>query len=333
MATSGSIDFTVTVDDIITDALELIGVLGEGDTATTDQVTSAMRTLNMLVKTWQAAGLNLFAVQRTYLFLEKTVSEYDLSNSPTTANYSTSVTRTETTADAVATATTVFVETGIFPNFASGDNVGIYLNQTSLSLFWTTATAYDSGTGELTISTGLPEDITSGGTVYYYRSTDIATRPMYLLEAYLHQFDGVDIPIDTISRIDYNELTNKDSVGFINQVYYDPQTNTTQSFLSPPKLYTWPTTDTEQDYLILFVQRTTFDLDATTDNPDIPQEWYMPLVYNLAKYIAPKYGIPSMDYTRLETQATELYSQAFSYDIEKDTSMYIKPDSWGNERR
>ena len=59
----------------------------------------------------------------------------------------------------------------------------------------------------------------------------------------------------------------------------------------------------------------------------------MPLVYNLAKYLAPKYGIPQMDYTRIEAQALELYNTAFSYDIEKDTSMYIKPDSWGNERR
>lgn len=333
MATSGSIDFTVTADEIVTDALELIGVLGEGDTPSSDQSTSSMRTLNMLVKNWQAAGLNLFAVQRTYLFLEKTVAEYDLSNSPTTANYATSIVDTETTADAVATATTIFVGIGVFPNFASGDNIGIFLNQTSLSLFWTTATAYNSTTGELTIVDALPEDITSGGTVYYYRLTDLATRPMYLLEAYLHQFDGVDIPIDVISRIDYNELTNKDSVGFINQVYYDPQTNGNQSFIAPPKLFTWPTTDTEQDYLILFVQRTVFDLDTVTDNPDIPQEWYMPLVYNLAKYLSPKYGIPQMDYTRIEAQALELYNVAFSYDIEKDTSMYIKPDSWGNERR
>ncbi len=332
MATSGSIDFTVTADEIVTDALELLGVLGEGDTPTADQSTSSMRTLNMLVKTWQAAGLNLFAVQRTYLFLEKTVHEYDLSNSPTTANYSTSVFDAKTTADAVATATSIFIDSAP-STIAAGDHVGIYLNDTSLTLFWTTVVSYTAGTGELVITDALPEDISTGGTVYIYGSTEIATRPMYLLEAYLHQFNGVDIPIDVISRIDYNELTNKDTVGFINQVYYDPQTNDNQSYISPPKLFVWPTTDTELNYLVLFVQRTVFDLDTDSENPDIPQEWYMPLVYNLAKYLAPKVGTPQMDYNRINTQATELYAQAFSYDIEKDTSVYIKPDSWGNERR
>ena len=62
MATSGSIDFSLTRDDIITEALEQLGVLGSGETANTDDVVSASRTLNMMTKAWQADGLTLFAV-------------------------------------------------------------------------------------------------------------------------------------------------------------------------------------------------------------------------------------------------------------------------------
>ena len=67
MAVSGSTNFSVTRDDIINEALELLGVLGEGEVANTNQLTSASRTLNMMTKAWQADGLNLFAVQRSYL--------------------------------------------------------------------------------------------------------------------------------------------------------------------------------------------------------------------------------------------------------------------------
>lgn len=78
MATSGTISFTVNRDEIITEALELLAVLGEGETPTEDQLTSSSRTLNMMIKNWQAEGLNLFSVRRQYLFLDKGRKEYPL---------------------------------------------------------------------------------------------------------------------------------------------------------------------------------------------------------------------------------------------------------------
>jgi len=62
MATSGSIDFAATRDDIITEALEQLGALGEGESPNAAQLASCGRTLNMLVKAWQGEGLNLFAL-------------------------------------------------------------------------------------------------------------------------------------------------------------------------------------------------------------------------------------------------------------------------------
>ena len=37
MATSGSVDFSITRDNIITEALQLTGVIGEGETPSTNQ--------------------------------------------------------------------------------------------------------------------------------------------------------------------------------------------------------------------------------------------------------------------------------------------------------
>jgi hypothetical protein len=71
MAVSASIDFAATRDDIITEALEQLGVLGEGESPSANQLTSSSRTLNMMLKSWQATETNLFAIERTYLFLQK----------------------------------------------------------------------------------------------------------------------------------------------------------------------------------------------------------------------------------------------------------------------
>lgn len=316
MTTSGSINFTVTTDDIITEALELLGVLGEGESPTADQLTSSTRTLNMMTKTWQADGLNLFAVQRTYLFLEKDEHEYPLSAS-STSNFTSSFEESATTAAASATDTTITLDDA--SPLSNGDAIGIFT--TDSALFWTTVSGAPAG-NVVTISDALPFDVNIDSVVYSY--TDVANRPMLILEAYLHQFGGTDIPVDLISRVDYYELTNKTAEGFINQIYYDPQ-------IGAGNLFVWPLTTNEQDYLILLTQRTLEDFDNSSDNPDYPQEWYMPLAWNLARALGPKYGTPQMDYSRIMQQARELYETARGFDTEMGTSMYIRPDTWGND--
>lgn len=54
MATSGVTTLTFDVDDIITEALENLAVLDIGDSAEANDVTSATRTLNMMLKSMQA---------------------------------------------------------------------------------------------------------------------------------------------------------------------------------------------------------------------------------------------------------------------------------------
>ena len=61
MATSGSFDFVVNRDDLIEEALQQCGKLGDHESPTSDQLTSCSRTLNMLIKAWNAEGLKLWA--------------------------------------------------------------------------------------------------------------------------------------------------------------------------------------------------------------------------------------------------------------------------------
>jgi hypothetical protein len=54
MAFTTTADLKLTATDIITEALELIGVLAEGESPSAAQTTSSLRTLNNLIKLWSA---------------------------------------------------------------------------------------------------------------------------------------------------------------------------------------------------------------------------------------------------------------------------------------
>ena len=60
MAVSNSYDFNMTRDDFITEALELLDALPTGGVPSSSELTSASRTLNILVKGLQTRGANLW---------------------------------------------------------------------------------------------------------------------------------------------------------------------------------------------------------------------------------------------------------------------------------
>lgn len=316
MAISNSIDFTVTRDEIITEALELIGVLGEGESPTSDQLTSTSRTLNMLVKTWQADGLNLFAVTREYLFTTKLQKEYDLSG--TTVEHWTDD-FVETTINAAVAITDTVITVVSTTGMLADDQVGI---GSGTDMTWTTIVSVDDTT---TITITDPVTVTSavGDTVFAF--TTIAERPMQILEAYIHiQKSGTDVPMGNISRRRYNRLSIKDTEGLVNQFYYDPQIGAGTVFL-------WPTSDDATNYVIFFTQKTLSDFDTGSNNPEYPQEWYLPLALTLAVEVAPKYGVPDQEYYKLTKRAELYYDRARDYDQESYTSVYFQHDRRGEE--
>jgi hypothetical protein len=316
MTTSGSINFSVSRDDIITEALELMGVLGEGESPNTDQLSSMSRTLNMLVKNWQAEGLNLFAVKRQYLFPSIGQKEYSMVS--TTTDHITEE-FFETSLSSVSLAASDQIEVEDFSNITQGDYIGIAQGN---KVQWTTVLD-PVLSNVIVLSDVLVSDVTEGSAVFSY--TTKATRPMKIMEGYYYlHCSKTDIPVGNISRRKYNSLSVKDSKGFINQFYYDPQ-------VPAGNLFVWPTALDEKDHLTLFVQRTLEDMDEGTDSPDYPQEWYMPLAYNLAMHSSPKYGIPQQDYSIIERQAVMLYQRAEGFDEELYTSVFMTPDTRGED--
>ena len=77
MAFNTTADVKLTAGDIITEALEIIGVLAEGETASTAQNTSALRSLNNIIKIY-SADTQIFAQDEYTLDLVSGTAAYTL---------------------------------------------------------------------------------------------------------------------------------------------------------------------------------------------------------------------------------------------------------------
>lgn len=78
MSTSGVTTFSVTRNDLINSSLRKLGVLAQGETPTTDQVTEAAFALNLLVKSWEADGMPLWALRTISVPLQASVNTYTI---------------------------------------------------------------------------------------------------------------------------------------------------------------------------------------------------------------------------------------------------------------
>ena len=78
MALSGSFDFTLDRDALITTALRLGGAVGSGQTPTADEITDGSTMLNLMLKSWMNDGLHLWTVERTQITPVQGQSVYTL---------------------------------------------------------------------------------------------------------------------------------------------------------------------------------------------------------------------------------------------------------------
>lgn len=152
------------------------------------------------------------------------------------------------------------------------------------------------------------------GTVEY----SLSERPIRILNGVWRNESDVDIPLTIWSREEYWRLSNKNSEGSPLNVFYDRKKE-------EGILYVWQAPRDDNQELILQAQ---VGLDTSLDNVDFPAEYFLALSYNLARVIAPKYGLPIADSNRIERIAYDLYEDALGYN-RGDTSLYLEPDNQG----
>lgn len=309
MTTSGSTDYNRTTIQIIKGALRKIGVLGEGESPSGEQEQNASEALNLMVKQWQAKGLNLWTKTEAILWFNEGQQSYELGLSGTDNVADVSDTAfTELANDAASLSTSAVVVDA--EGIAINDKINI--NISSTQNHWTTVTSVAGTT--VTFADALPADALSGNPVYAY--TNVIARPEQIPSIRIKYFTGTEVPVRVNNRDEYFTLPNKDSTGKVNQAYYDPQ-------LLVGELYVWNVNDDLRDTLRFTYHRPIQDFDSLANTPDFPQEWVLPMIWNLAVELAPEYGRMEEQLRLVQRKADETLNDVFGKDT--DVSLYISP--------
>lgn len=108
-------------------------------------------------------------------------------------------------------------------------------------------------------------------------------RPFRILSARLKR-DGIEVPMEELTRDEYDLLPDKDSTGLPTQFYYDRQR---ESAL----FYVWPLLSTAAGETVEYTYEREFeDLTDADDTLDCPAEWYDAVVKNLAARLRFTFG-------------------------------------------
>lgn len=319
MATSGSSDFNVVRDDLIKDALLLLGAIRGSETPNAKLVSDGARLLNAMVKHWQGRQLHVWTVTEATLFPQPGQVKYAISNASSSDHVTStsSFVKTEiaTAASSGASTITVDSDTGI----SDGDYIGIVVDDGTVH--WTTVNGTPAS-DVITLTDVLDDSSAVDNEVYAYTSKIV--RPLKIVDARWVDADtGYETPVITMmANLDYRRLPNKTQVGPVVNMFYDRQLTTGQAYL-------WQVPSVFEGYVNFTCHRPIEDFDAAGDNPDLPQEWIQTLYFNLAKIWAPQFDVPADRFTKISNMADQFLDDMEGWDRE-DTSTDFQPDmGWG----
>lgn len=317
MATSGSVNFSVTRDTLIKAAMQHVQYIGEGDTPSSTQYSEGAFLLNLITKARMADGMPLWALKTGYILPTTGVSSITLGG---TDNAVTAYTATTTSAAAASGASTIVVTsaTGFVDTYA----IGIELADSTMQ--WTTINGVPAGT-TITLTATLTGAVSSGAQVYAYLTTNRIVRPLRIVGAYNYNVvNSTRYGIQVNTYDDYNRLGSPTTAGVPSQVYYDP-IGVPAPTTGTGSLFIYPRFLTGDNLIQIRYHRPYEDFDASGDEPDFPQEWYLPLMLELAAMLGPKAGVTKEERSALFAEAKAYRENALSNGIEEG-SFRLQPD-------
>jgi len=295
MASSGSVDFSVTRDNIIQSVLEDLGVMSPGETTSsasfTDHSAGLAIKLNALIKQYGnptdgSPGMQVWAQKIAYLFLNTGNASYSLgptaTETGTTNKWASSYVTTTLGSAALAGASTVVLAASASSvGISNSMRIGIELD--SGAMFWTTVNGAPSGS-TVTLTTVTSGAAAAGNRVFSYATTAQGRRPLEILTAVLRDTDGNDTPLSALSLQQYEYGVPKKNQDSTPMAYYYKATLTDGTLFLDAE----PTDVTD---VIRIVYRSPFeDFDAAADNPDFDQHWIRPLIHGLTVESLARFG-------------------------------------------
>lgn len=312
MATSGSVDFTLTAEQAIEKAFGKIGVKVAEQALQASEIQDGLDELNIMLKAWQGQGLHLWSKQEGVIFLDKGKTDYLLG---ATGDEATDLDDfINTTTDAATASTDVLIPVASTTGMAVNDNAGVALDDGTRH--WSTISSIDPGVS-ITIALGLPSAAASGSTVFTF--TSLIQRPLKVIGARRKTFNvDSEVEIAQMSRFDYFNQPAKEAQGTVVNYYYSPQ-------LGNGRFYVWQTASSVDDFVRITYERPIEDIDDKTNNLDIPVEWMQAVIYNLAARLADDYDAPIAKVQSVTQKAAVFLENILGFD-EEPSSISITPE-------
>ena len=299
MALSGQYFLTLTFEDICQEVLEILQVIGDGETVTTSMRNKIKTSTNLLIKKWDGLSINLWTYTEGTLFLQVGQAEYDLRDSST--RVTNQFFETKLSADALAGATSITVVDA--DNIQDTDSIGIITGNNNL--FWTTVNGAPVG-NTITLAAGLDADAINGAVVYNYRATDIIP-VQRVLNVRRRESTDYEIPIIFESRTDYFDLPNKNQLGFPIQAYYSRQ--------EPQGIfYIWNSPSSSVPVINFTYERPKQTIVNDTDNIDIPEYFYDAFIMNICRTVMYKFATDPQKRAEIKADADEYLNEVLAFD-------------------
>lgn len=272
--------FNLNKQAIITRALQTINVIDLNATPDDDEYTYASDILNLMIKKWEALGMNLWKRRLGYLFTADSDNTYSLGTSGD--HCTNSYVKTTLSAAEAAGQTTLSVTSS--SGMAASDYVGIELTDGTRQ--WTTISSVPDSTS-IIVNAALTGAAASGNTVVAYTSK--INRPLRIIRATRLNLDtNTETQLTCIGHDEYFNTPVKTQEGAPNNLYYDRLISGSTPYTGT--LYLFPTPNDVNDVIVFSYQESLADITNTTDYADFPQEWGYALIINLACELAYHYG-------------------------------------------
>lgn len=297
MALSGTYTFNLNKNQIITRALQLINVLDLNATLSEEDRAYASDYLNMYIKFKEGTGMTMWKRRQAYLFPAQNTHIYSLGS---TGDHATNSYVSSTVSNLSSTTLTVASATG----FVDEMNIGIELDDGSR--FWTTIDGTPVGNVITLASAPGSSSSSTSNTVVAYSSK--INRPLRVLRG-----TSLDLKNNqtetTMMPLSYDEYFNqpvKNTQSRPNNFYYDRVLNSSSPYNGT--IYIFPEPNDVSQIITFTYHDSLQDILDATDHADFPQEWLLPLVFQVAVILAYGYG-KFAELQQLKPQADEFMAQ------------------------
>ncbi len=312
MSTSGVYNYTMNRNEIIFEALSLIGVASSFRNPSASEYATGVKWLNILIKAWQKKGLRPTQQTQIVVFLSTTANQYTLGPNGDHASYT--YNQAVTTADSVMGATTITIDDTA--GFVAGYNIGIEINVNVMQ--WTTIV---SVVGQVvTLADPLDADLITGNVVFAYPAK--VQKPLRFNNCQRALPDATEAIVGIENRADYFNISNKTIQGYVTQMHYSPKIN-------DGLLYVFPISSQVTQVLKATVEYPLEVFTSSTQTPPFPDEWLLPLIYGLATLMGPVFGFFGPEFETIKGMAAAFEDDILSNDVE-DNFIQFTPDTDGN---